>query len=856
MKKVISVLLAAIMIFSMVAFSVSGTEAATSGACGENVTWSYDESTKTLTISGNGKMSDYEADMAYTYPWVKQREKTEKVVIGNGVTSIGDYSFYDFEALTSVTIPGSVTSIGREAFSNCILIESINIPDGVIAIDSYVFEGCTSLKNITLPESVTSIGTGVFWDTSYYNNEANWKNDVLYIGSILLEAKYEISGECQIQSGTRIIAENAFSHLESLTGVTIPQSVTIICGAAFVGCPSLTEITVDEGNPNYSSVDGVLFNKAKTEIICYPAGAAISYTIPNGVTEIGACAFLWCKNLTKVIIPESVKSIGDDAFDYCISLKDITISDGVTSIGAGAFNNCDSLESLVIPKSVKSIGEAAFANCQSLKDVYYTGTEEEWKAVSIGDYNYSFDDVTIHYNYNSGSGEDSAATITSYKQGDVIEFGWYPQSEVTDSEIIAALNAADGEWISYGYYSGTGSWYDGKMTADDYMRYKDVIYGSDKYRGVVFDTYRPFYTGEKTTAEVSNATFQAENGYYVGTVYWFKYEPIKWRVLDPDTGMVMSETLLDSQAYNNYILYGGQNWGDSSKTYYCCDYSNSSIRKWLNEDFYNTAFSTEQQDIIAYTALDNSAYDGEFVNSAFDSENTNDKIYLLSYDEAINTDYGFDSSFSKSDIYRQAQGSDYAKCQGLSVSDLADYAGNSYWLLRTPGGNGSDSTCDVEYNGYVNYYNLSAYTYMGVRPVLNFVLDSEIFQSDVSTIVPVNPSTPHTHSYSSAVTTNPGCETAGVITYSCACGDSYITGIAANGHSFGDWQVEKEATASEAGTKIRTCTVCGKTEEERFEMPFFEKIGYYIYSGMENVLKALTDLIDYLTVILENARFW
>ena len=226
----------------------------------------------------------------------------------------------------------------------------------------------------------------------------------------------------------------------------------------------------------------------------------------------------------------------------------------------------------------------------------------------------------------------SATTITSYKQGDIIEFGWYPQSEVTDSSIISELNSLAGDnksWTSYGYYSGTGSYDDGQMKPGDYMRYKDVMYDSNKYRGVVFDTYRPSYTGYITGISGSYA-HQDDNGYTYGTVYWFKYEPIEWRVLDPATGMVMAETVLDSQSYNNYVLcngtdeYGyGAYWGDSAQTYYANSYAQSSAREWLNEDFYNTSFSDEQQNIIAYTALDNSVYCESC--SAYDFEITYDK---------------------------------------------------------------------------------------------------------------------------------------------------------------------------------------------------------------------------------------
>lgn len=308
-----------------------------------------------------------------------------------------------------------------------------------------------------------------------------------------------------------------------------------------------------------------------------------------------------------------------------------------------------------------------------------------------------------------------AATITSYSHGDVIEFGWYPQSQVTDSSIITALNAADGEWISYGYYSGTGTWDDGKMVAGDYMRYKDVMYGSDKYRGVVFDTYRPYATG--FTSDIDNSV-QDENGYEAGTIYWFKYEPIKWRVLDPNTGLVISEIVLDNQAYNNYMLSSGTDeygntalWGDSSKTYYANNYAKSSIREWLNNDFYNTAFSSKQQDMIQYSTLDNSAYLTDY--SAYDSESTYDKIFLLSYSEALNTDY-----FS-SNADRPALGSDYAKCQGLLTTQTT-----FHWRLRSPGYY-SYFTCDVSWDGTVDCFDASQQL-ASIRPAMRFNLSENI----------------------------------------------------------------------------------------------------------------------------------
>ncbi len=327
--------------------------------------------------------------------------------------------------------------------------------------------------------------------------------------------------------------------------------------------------------------------------------------------------------------------------------------------------------------------------------------------------------------------EATGKKITDYNVGNIVEFGWYPQSKVTDSSLISQLNATAGDnksWTSYGYYSGTGGWDNGKMTAGDYMRYIDVILGSNKYRGVIFDAYRPYYTGYTSSTSTSH-TYQYSNGYSTGTAYWFKYEPVKWRVLNPKTGMVMSETILDSQAYNNYVLYSnGEYYGDADKTYYANNYAESSIRKWLNEDFYNTAFSTAQQNIIQYTALDNSAYSTSY--SEYNSVTTYDKIYLLSYSDALNESYGFSSDYSEYDTDRRAQGSDYAKSQGLWVATSSSYSGNSYWRLRSAG-NYSFNTCRVDDDGYVSSYCSTSNTNNGVRLALNLNLSSEIFQSDV-----------------------------------------------------------------------------------------------------------------------------
>lgn len=307
---------------------------------------------------------------------------------------------------------------------------------------------------------------------------------------------------------------------------------------------------------------------------------------------------------------------------------------------------------------------------------------------------------------NTGYVKISAATITDYEVGDIIEFGWYPQSEVKDEALIAELDKIDGEWVSYGYYSGNGNQNDIQQAPGDFMRYKDVVYGTDKYRGVVFDAYRPGSTYHETTT-VSYGTIQAGNGYYINTVYWFKYEPIKWRVLDPDTGMVISENILDVQAFNNYCsTYGVTN-----------NYMLSSIRNWLNNDFYSFAFSVAQQNKIDYTLLEDL------------TENPYDKIYLLSANDALNAEYGFKMEFD-----RKARGNDYARCQGLRQATHEDYYGKSYWYLRTPNEDVCQMVWAVDQDGVVSekFYTYGAF--MGIRPAMNLNTTAEIKNSEYAVL--------------------------------------------------------------------------------------------------------------------------
>ena len=259
-----------------------------------------------------------------------------------------------------------ITAIGEGAFKNCKNLLSITIPEGVMSIGAHAFEGCT-LTSATIPANC-AVGEGAFPESCTvilpakepnvqvtYRDGSSGLTITGYEGELPAEAILpgEIDGKpvtaisgdafegCRsltsvtIPEGVMRIGDEAFANCESLTSVTIPNSVTLICDLVFLNCYSLTDIRVAEDNANYSSRDGVLFDKAQTTLLCCTAGKQ-SYEIPEGVKEIGYGAFVYCESLTSVTIPAGVTRIGNEAFGGCESLTSATIPANCT-IGDYAF---------------------------------------------------------------------------------------------------------------------------------------------------------------------------------------------------------------------------------------------------------------------------------------------------------------------------------------------------------------------------------------------------------------------------------------------------------------------------------------------------------------------------------------
>jgi hypothetical protein len=264
------------------------------------------------------------------------------MIDGLPVTSISSNAFYMASTLTSLTIPDTVTNIGTTAFGYCGGLTNLVLGNGVKTIEDGAFGGCTSLPSVSLPDSVVSVGDFAFDYCTNLNN-AGLGNSLKSIGS------------------------SAFDLCMSLTNAVIPSTVTNIGFQAFTPCYNLQSISVSPQNETYSSWNGVLFDKNQTTLIEGPGGI-VSYSVPEGTTNIADGAFAYCLKLITVVIPNTMLSIGNEAFVYCGNLQAVTVPDSVTAIGDSAFGACTGLTNLTLGNGVTNIADYMCGSCSSLKN--------------------------------------------------------------------------------------------------------------------------------------------------------------------------------------------------------------------------------------------------------------------------------------------------------------------------------------------------------------------------------------------------------------------------------------------------------------------------------------------------------
>lgn len=408
------------------------------GTCGEKVTWKYEETTKTLTISGSGKMKNY--DSRNNSPWYFLRENILNVIINDGVTSIGSSAFRDCSILSTINIPNSVTLIGNNALLNCSSVTSISVPGSVASIELGAFANCSSLSSIDV-----SPNNPIYDSRDNCNAVVHTKSNSLISGcqnTIIPNSVTSIGSEAfsgcsrlisiSIPNSVISIGSLAFGDCKNLVSLTISNIAATLGSRVFYGCDALDNVTIPVIAPAAfcnNTIASQVYTAGKTIKLVNEVGVEIKdYVIPNSVTSVGSSAFAGCAGLTSVIIPNSVTylgqldymsnlPIGENVFIGCSGLRSIMVASdntkydsrdncnaiietesntlitgcqntiipsSVLTIGNNAFNGCSSLSSIDIPNTLTSIGYNAFRDCNSLKTVNIIDISR-WCNISFND---------------------------------------------------------------------------------------------------------------------------------------------------------------------------------------------------------------------------------------------------------------------------------------------------------------------------------------------------------------------------------------------------------------------------------------------------------------------------------------
>lgn len=399
--------IAALLLISHV--SISQLSAAIrEGECGENLTWTLDTETGALTITGSGKMTDYESVTSegplvlidgewqrlpsHTAPW--GFDDVKSVRFSGEITHIGNYAFERRSNLMDVTIPNSVISIGMSAFEDCEGLTSVTIPNSVVSIGYRAFLGVCNIV-------YDGEATGSPWGATYLNKYA----DEYFIYSDeaktkLIACPIALSGEITIPEGVTSIGSSAFSGCSRMTGITIPNSATSIGSRAFAGCTSLTSVIWNAINcSDFKSTDAPFYyNSSSYSSLNFDIRSQItSFVFGDEVEHVPAYLCSGMNQITSIKLPNSVTSIGNNAFINCNGLTspiynshwfvympnsysgEYIIPDGVEIIEGSAFYYCRGLTSITIPNSVTNIGKNAFYGCSLLTKVI-------WNAKNVSDF--------------------------------------------------------------------------------------------------------------------------------------------------------------------------------------------------------------------------------------------------------------------------------------------------------------------------------------------------------------------------------------------------------------------------------------------------------------------------------------
>lgn len=359
----------------------------TDGSCGDQLWWVLNNF-GTLTISGTGAMTNF-ANTS-DVPWYSYRNRIKTVVIGDGVTTIGDKAFYNCNSLKAVTVGQNVTTLGNQVFTNCFALEMLTLPAGVTTLQSNVFSNCNALRALRFQgdapalqsDSLASTITVEYYEGSSGYDVSPWTDltcRILHPGTWVTT----IAPTCTT-AGTRELkctyCQETFTESFEL-GHQFVNDVCLLCQYAKIyysgSCgyklvwqlDAAGTLTISgSGRMNGYDMEDEDFIGLGEVMPWYDITWKIKKVVfLDGVTSVGRCAFYKCGNLETVILPDSIEKINSYAFYCCKKLTNVNIPEGVTEIGEHAFSSCYGLKTISIPDSVTEIGRYAFSGCYNMK---------------------------------------------------------------------------------------------------------------------------------------------------------------------------------------------------------------------------------------------------------------------------------------------------------------------------------------------------------------------------------------------------------------------------------------------------------------------------------------------------------
>lgn len=817
MKKLFIISLAVLMMVSSLPMSgfvgldigfTAEAALATEGKCGENVTWKYDEKTKTLTVSGTGKMYDYsEHEPQYM---ADPDTVIENVIIENGVTEIGDYAF-KYESIKSVSLADTVTTIGEGAFAYT-SITSITLPKSLKVIENEAFISCSKLKKVTLPSSVEKVGEFAFSSCDSLKS--------FNTGSGTVKVDNWVIGECI-----------------KLQKITIGKNTEFVNGRIDYIANWTAAFSVHKDNPYYSSDEnGVLYNKDKTVLLAYPSlSKAESFTVPETVKEIEKFAFAETKNL-KTVKMTSVEEIGDWAFQYS-AVKSVSLGSKLKKMGYDPFMFCSKLTSLTLPASLIEVDKNSFSNTIS-----YTVNKNN-KVLTSENGNLFNKDKTVLYTYYSGSKE------TSYKiPSTVTNIEDFAFSETTKLKSVTLPTKLQ----RIGDNAFWGSAITSVTIPKSVKTIGDSAFDEAKLKKLVIKDGCEAELGDwafsscESLTDITIPTTVTKVGYNafesIGYINKLEEEGFEGPVylghilcgyLGYDAPLSFSIKEGTTTVCSGVVPEGTVSIKIPQSVQYISDYAFSdayslsaiSVDK-KNEHFIyenNTLMTKEKTRIIRYV--------NSILKTSYKVPDTVKTIDYNAFDTAISLskiDFGsctpevIDlSKFAATKWYNSLP-----KNELIYIGDVA--AGSTYNYASVPVVVLKDGTKAIS-DGFVDYFWSDAMYipqsveyvgivtdtvyYAGTKEQWDSLKKSELmeeYEEEGINIIFGFDKTNHEHIFYNAVTTSNTCLTEGEMLYTCPCGESYKETTPKVGHYSTYYLHEKPATFKAKGKKTLYCDMCNK----------------------------------------------